>query len=160
MAGVVRSVCDSLDAWAKSKAITVTQRLPDGLPPVVCDQAKMIQVLTNLIGNAIKFTPKQGHVTVEAKLAQAGRAVEVDVTDTGIGIAKEDLTKLFHKFQQVGERTATDISGTGLGLAIAKEIIELHHGRIWAESDAERKGARFAFELPLVPPAVVQQRTG
>ena len=75
--------------------------------------------------------------------------MEVGVSDTGVGIAKEDLPKLFSKFQQVGERTAMDISGTGLGLAISKEIVELHQGRIWAESDSTKKGARFAFILPL-----------
>ncbi len=150
---LIRSVCESLNAWATSKAIAMTQRVPGDLPVVVCDQARVMQVLTNLLGNAIKWTPKQGHITVEAKARSEGHAIEVSVTDTGLGISQEDLPKLFHKFQQVGDRTATDMTGTGLGLAIAKEIVELHHGRIWAESDAMRKGARFAFELPIVPPS-------
>lgn len=146
----VLAVCDSLDAWAKTKSLTLTKRLPDDLPAVPFDQSRITQVLTNLVGNAIKFTPKQGRITVEAKLQPDAQAIEVSVTDTGVGIAKDDLPKLFSKFQQVGERSSTDMGGTGLGLAIAKEIVELHHGRIWAESDAAR-GARFAFTLPLGP---------
>ena len=105
---------------------------------------------TNLLGNAIKFTPQQGRITVEAKLSDG--AIEVSVTDTGLGIAKEDIPKLFNKFQQVGERTSSDIGGTGLGLVIAKEIVELHHGRIWVESDA-KKGARFIFTVPVKQPS-------
>lgn len=149
---VIESVCESLDAWASSKTLKIIKRLPAGLPPVRFDPARLTQVLTNLIGNAIKFTPKQGRITIDAAISKDQQWLEVGVADTGIGIAKEDLPKLFQKFQQVGERTATDISGTGLGLAIAKELIELHRGRIWAES-ALHQGARFVFALPLEPPA-------
>jgi PAS domain S-box-containing protein len=153
MAEVVQTVCDSLDAWSKSKGINLTKKTAT-LPSVMCDAGRVTQVLTNLLGNAIKFTPQQGWIVVEAKLVDGGAAVEVSVTDNGVGIAKEDLPKLFNKFQQVGERTAADVSGTGLGLAISKEIIELHGGRIWAESDqASKKGARFAFTLPVGGPA-------
>lgn len=149
IATVIQSVCHTLDAWARSKAITLSQRVPADLPQVPMDQAKVGQVLTNLIGNAIKFTPEQGRITVEAKRVTDG-AIEVGVSDTGVGIAKEDLPKLFNKFQQVGERTATDMAGTGLGLAISKEIVDLHGGRIWAESES-KQGARFCFTLPLTP---------
>ena len=150
---VIQTVCDSLDAWAKSKAVTLSRRVPERLPTIMCDPARITQVLTNLLGNAIKFTPKQGLIVIEAKLADQGRAVEVGVTDNGPGISKEDLTKLFSKFQQVGERSASDIGGTGLGLAISKEIVELHQGRIWVESDAAvKKGTRFAFLLPVDGP--------
>ena len=138
---------------AKTKAITIGKRIPDNLPAIPFDQARITQVLTNLIGNAIKFTPKQGRITIEAKLDQEQGAIVISVADTGVGIAKEDLPKLFNKFQQVEERTASDISGTGLGLAIAKEIIELHHGRIGAESEL-KEGAKFVFALPLKPPSV------
>ena len=151
---VIQTVCDSLDAWAQSKAINLSRRVPDQLPAVMCDPARITQVLTNLLGNAIKFTPKQGRIIVEAKLAGQGSTIEVGVADNGPGIAKEDVSKLFSKFQQVGERSASDIGGTGLGLAISKEIVELHHGRIWVESDAAvKQGTRFAFLLPLEPPS-------
>jgi PAS domain S-box-containing protein len=147
---VIQGVCDTLDAWAKAKAINISKRLPSDLPNVTCDPHRVTQVITNLMGNAIKFTPKQGRITVEARVIDGGRAVEVSVADNGVGISKDDLPKLFNKFQQVGERTASDISGTGLGLAISKEIVELHKGRIWAESDPSvRQGTRFAFTVPL-----------
>jgi two-component system sensor histidine kinase VicK len=145
---IVDSVCDALGPWADAKALTISRRVPEGLPEVECDQGRIIQVLTNLVGNAIKFTAKQGRVVIEARLAADRDAVEVSVADNGIGIAPEDLPRLFTKFQQVGERTPSDVAGTGLGLAIAKEIIELHHGRIWAESQPQQ-GARFTFALPL-----------
>jgi len=152
LAPVLETACDSLEMWAKSKAVTISRRIEDGLPDVPCDQARVTQVLTNLVGNAIKFTPKQGRITVEAKRSADGTAVEVSVSDTGTGIAKEDLPKLFSKFQQVGERSASDIGGTGLGLAISKEIVELHQGKIWVESELQQ-GAKFIFTLPLVQAA-------
>lgn len=160
LAPVLATVCDTLEAWAQSKAIALTRRIPEDLPNVMCDPARVNQVVTNLIGNAIKFTPKQGRITVEAKLGEGGKAVQVNVSDTGVGIAKEDLSKLFSKFQQVGERTASDIGGTGLGLAIAKEIVELHQGRIWVESDEVKKGTTFAFTLPLEAPDAPSHTNG
>jgi two-component system sensor histidine kinase VicK len=104
--------------------------------------------LSNLIGNALKFTPQGGCITVEVKARNNGAEVEVSVQDTGIGILKEDLGKVFERFVQVGERRQTDISGTGLGLSIAKEIVELHGGRIWAESE-KGQGTKFIFMLPV-----------
>ena len=145
---VIEAVRSSMSAWSLSKALTLNVELEGGLPQVACDPTRIQQVLTNLVGNAIKFTPKQGQVTIGAKFQVSPPALVVRVSDTGVGIAKDDLPKLFQKFQQVGERTHTDIQGTGLGLAIAKEIIELHHGRIWAESDG-KQGAAFCFLLPI-----------
>ena len=111
------------------------------------DAARLQQVFWNLLKNAAKFTPEGGRITVRSYHRKA--SVCVDLQDTGMGIAKEDLPKLFNKFQQVGERSASDVSGTGLGLAISKEIVELHHGKIWAESEAQQ-GARFIFTIPLI----------
>jgi len=103
---------------------------------------------TRLIGNAIKFTPKNGSVTVEATLEGQPPGVLMVVADTGIGIAKEDMEKLFKKFQQLGHRQSGDYHGTGLGLALAKEIVELHGGTIGVESEPG-KGTRFTCRLPL-----------
>lgn len=149
---VIRRTCDSLRAWAQSKDLQLTAADAAALPPIACDPARIEQVLTNLIGNAIKFTPTGGSVAVEAALVDDGAEVEVGVRDTGPGIATTDLPKLFQKFQQLpGARAIGQTKGTGLGLAIAKEIVELHGGRIWAESEPG-KGSRFAFRLPLTPP--------
>ncbi len=150
---VIQRTCESLRAWATSKGVRLTARITEGLPALSLDPSRIEQVLTNLIGNAVKFTPEGGSITVEAKLADGAGEVEVGVTDTGAGIAKEDLPKLFQKFQQLqtGVRRAGEAKGTGLGLAITKEIVELHGGRIWVESE-KGKGSRFAFSLPVAPP--------
>ncbi|HYZ71899.1 MAG TPA: PAS domain S-box protein [Chthoniobacterales bacterium] len=115
------------------------------LPRVTADQFRLKQVLYNLLGNAIKFTPQGGHVWVETSMT--GNSVNVTVADTGRGIASEDQNKIFKKFQQVGNITAGVREGTGLGLAITKELIELHGGRIWVESTPGH-GSRFTFSLP------------
>ncbi len=148
MEKIINDVSESLSTWAKTKEIEIEKVVQDGLPEIPMDSFRIIQVLNNIIGNAIKFTPRQGKVTVEAKLRQQDKEIEINVTDNGAGIAEEDLSKVFDKFQQVGERTWTDISGSGLGLSIAKEIVELHHGRIWAASE-KGHGAKFTFTLPL-----------
>lgn len=146
---IITESTEALSGWLKAKSIEMVKRIQGGLPPVSADPARIIQVLNNLIGNAIKFTPNNGVITVEAGLAPQASCLEVSVKDTGIGVAKEDLPKLFDKFYQAGgERVATDISGTGIGLSIAKEIVELHGGKIWAESE-KGQGAKFSFTLPI-----------
>jgi len=144
----IKEACDSLAAWAESKNIKIEQKIQKAMPEIKLDFSKIIQVLNNLIGNAVKFTPKNGNITVNAGLCEHGRSVFVSVADNGIGIAKEDIGKVFNKFQQAGERAATDISGTGLGLYIAKEIVELHGGKIWVESE-KGAGATFTLTLPI-----------
>ena len=150
--GVVTHACETLDAWAKSKGIKLHAKIADELPEATIDGSRVEQVLNNLIGNAIKFTPKDGQVTVEAMRSSETGCVRITVKDTGMGIAKEDLPKLFKKFQQVGSRRPGDLNGTGLGLAISKEIVELHGGKIWVESESGQ-GSRFMFDLPIEAPS-------
>ncbi|MFH1593310.1 MAG: ATP-binding protein [Candidatus Omnitrophota bacterium] len=145
---VINDSIDGLVAWSGSKGVKLEKDIEPGLPTVNVDSNRMIQVLINLIGNAVKFTPTEGIVTIGAKAGKDSGKIEVSVRDTGIGIDKEDLPKVFDKFYQTGERAATDIGGTGIGLSIAKEIVELHGGTIWVESE-KGKGTRFAFTLPL-----------
>ncbi|MFC1577362.1 sensor histidine kinase, partial [Candidatus Omnitrophota bacterium] len=145
---VIAEVCETVGTWIKNKFIVTEIEIDKDLPRIKIDPDKITQVLNNLIGNSIKFTPQYGKIRVGAKRSSCGNFIEVSVSDTGKGIAKEDLTKVFDRFQQAGERAATDISGSGLGLSISKEIVELHGGRIWAESE-EGKGAKFSFTLPI-----------
>jgi PAS domain S-box-containing protein len=145
---VINEAIDGLYSWAKTKTINFERKIQDGLSQVDIDPSRIIQVLTNLLGNAIKFTPKDGRITVEAKWNSQKDKIEVSVQDTGIGISKENLSKVFDKFFQAGERVSTDINGTGIGLSIAKEIVELHQGRIWAESE-QGGGTKFTFTLPI-----------
>jgi PAS domain S-box-containing protein len=153
LAPVVDHAVETLEAWAKSKSVRIETRIPEDLPQLSLDPGRIEQVLNNLIGNAVKFTPKDGIVTIEATLSADQSTLDVGVSDTGVGIADEDLPKLFKKFQQVGTRRPGDLSGTGLGLAISKEIVELHGGAIRAERGPDGKGARFVFRLPLADTA-------
>src|SRR5581483_75405 len=115
------------------------------LPPITGDRDRLIQVVINLISNAVKFTPA-GTVTVTAKSAAAGE-ITISVTDSGIGIAPSDHQKVFEKFKQVGDTLTDKPRGTGLGLPICKEIVEHHGGRIWVDSEPG-KGSTFSFTLP------------
>ncbi len=147
IANVIGDACNGLQSWANSKEISLERSISEDLPVLRIDPNRIIQVLNNLVSNALKFTPKGGRVMVESRLADDNQVL-ISVEDTGVGIAKEDLGKVFERFLQVGERRQTDVSGTGLGLSIAKEIVELHGGKIWVESDPG-KGAKFIFTLPV-----------
>jgi signal transduction histidine kinase len=120
----------------------------DRLGPFVGDERKIRQVLLNLLSNAVKFTPERGRVAVRA--APADGAVEVSVSDTGIGIAPEDQEAIFQEFRQVGTDYAKKREGTGLGLALARRFIDLHGGRIWVKSRLG-EGSTFTFTLPVRP---------
>ncbi|MBN2121117.1 MAG: PAS domain S-box protein [Candidatus Omnitrophica bacterium] len=146
---IINEAVEGFRSWVNTKSIIFNKNIQDGLPLISADSQRIIQILNNLIGNAIKFTPSNGQITVEARLDK--EMVEVSVKDTGQGIPREDLAKIFDKFYQVSERVVTDITGTGLGLSISKEIVELHGGKIWVESD-RGQGARFIFTLPLQKP--------
>ena len=110
----------------------------------MCDRDRIFQVLTNLIGNAIKFTEK-GHIAI--LLSRENHELQCCVEDTGAGIAAENLPKVFAKFEQFSADYEEKQKGTGLGLSIAKAIVELHGGRIWVQSELG-KGSGFFFTLP------------
>jgi len=145
---LVSEVLESLQALAREKSLTLEARYADLLPTIHGERDKLHQVLTNLIQNAIKFTPPGGAVLVES-LVQDDQFVQVSVTDTGCGIQPKDVAKVFEKFYR-GESTPTDARGAGLGLAIVKSLVELHGGRIWVES-VPGAGSRFLFTIPVEP---------
>ncbi len=144
---LVAHVTGTLETWAKNKKIRFLTRYSDPALEVEADFDRLTQVLTNLMGNAIKFTPDNGDITIEV-LVKSGEMVEIAVCDTGIGIAPEDQAKIFNKFVQVSLSQPQGVSSTGLGLTIAKEIVEMHSGKIWVESEAG-KGSRFIFSIPI-----------
>jgi signal transduction histidine kinase len=117
-----------------------------GLGPITADERKFKQILLNLLSNAVKFTPDGGRV--EVKATRVERAVEIAVSDTGIGIAPEDQEAVFEEFRQVGHDYTRKQEGTGLGLALTRRFVELHGGRIWVES-APGQGSTFTFTMPL-----------
>jgi PAS domain S-box-containing protein len=144
--GPVTAAIESIKTVATSNAVTVEEEV-GGLPDVLIDVTRIKQVLSNLLDNAVKFTLKGGRIIVRAKQI-SDTQVEVQVTDNGIGIAQDDIPKLFQKFQQGHNQSLIDVHGTGLGLANCREIIELHHGRIWVESN-EGQETTFSFTLPI-----------
>ena len=148
---IVSDACEALGTWAKSKDITLEKDVDKSLPEISLDSVKITQVLNNLIGNAIKFTPRGGKIFVSCSWNDE-QTLKASVRDTGVGIAKENLPKLFGRFEQFGDQQG--ISGTGLGLCISKEIMERHGGRIYAESE-EKKGSTFTFILPIKQQAVI-----
>jgi two-component system, OmpR family, phosphate regulon sensor histidine kinase PhoR len=125
------------------------------LPPVTGDDGRLVQVLTNLIDNAIKYTPAGGTITVGAKLAlsvgnaeHAASAINLSVADSGIGIPEEDQPRVFERFYRVDKARSRELGGTGLGLAIVKHIVEGHGGQVWVEAN-HPQGSRFVVRLPV-----------
>lgn len=142
---VLQTLRTAFEPLAKEKKLHLDVQCPKAPIELYADKDKIIQVFTNLLGNAFKFT-KQGKITVEA--SHGKDCIECRVTDTGRGFSQEDLSKVFEKFQQFDREVGPGDKGTGLGLAICKGIVELHQGRIWVESEFG-KGSTFIFTLPL-----------
>lgn len=122
------------------------------VPKALADPEKLRQIFLNLVGNSLKFTPDGGKITFD--FFTDGKTVEISVSDTGAGIPKEDLSKLFHKFGRLDNSytAAATSGGTGLGLYISKNLVELMHGRIWVKSEGINKGATVTVSLPVVTP--------
>jgi signal transduction histidine kinase len=129
---------------ATKHGITLDVAVDERLGEFTGDERKIKQILLNLLSNAVKFTPEGGRIGINAR--QTNGAVEISVSDTGIGIAPEDQPKIFEEFRQVGSDYVNKSEGTGLGLTLAKKFVELHGGRIWVESEVG-KGVYAAGEL-------------
>jgi K+-sensing histidine kinase KdpD/CheY-like chemotaxis protein len=147
MTEVVERAVAATTSLFDQKDLQFAKQIEAGVPEISGDRDKLIQVIINLISNAVKFTDRGG---VTCRLYKKGKEVIVSIEDTGIGIAPEDFGAVFEQFKQVGGDTLTDKpKGTGLGLPICKEIVEHHGGRIWLESEPG-KGSTFSFALPVV----------
>jgi len=146
LAGLVHEVVETLRPVAAEKEIALEAAISAPSILVWADRHKINQVLMNLIGNAIKFTPAQGRVAVSA-LKSGNENVQVSVSDTGPGIPADEQQRIFDKFYQIAQVGEAKPKGTGLGLAICKALVELHGGTIWVESEMNR-GSTFCFMLP------------
>jgi signal transduction histidine kinase/DNA-binding NarL/FixJ family response regulator len=162
---VIENVKSTFECVAKEHEITLHTNETENLPNVYADSQRLGQVLTNLVSNAIKFTPSGKTITISSTLKNSndintniyfeddiktlnGNYVIVSVKDEGIGIKEQDLLKAFDKFTQIENSLSRKVGGTGLGLPIAKQLIKAHKGTIWCESE-ENKGSSFSFALPV-----------
>ncbi|MCL5038454.1 MAG: ATP-binding protein [Firmicutes bacterium] len=143
--GQISDVEKRMALLAQKRGLTLTTKLPPGPIWARVDRIKIEQILTNLIGNAIKFTPAGGFIEIELQAVPEGMTIQV--RDTGIGIRPEDQELIFEKFRQVDGSATRAHRGTGLGLALAKHLVEMHGGRIWVES-RPGAGSTFNFFLP------------
>ncbi|HXU68850.1 MAG TPA: HAMP domain-containing sensor histidine kinase [Polyangia bacterium] len=141
---------------ARRKKLIMSCNVPEALPLVHGDRDKIRQVLLNLLGNAVKFTPEGGKIEVNAALApllpsaESARAVRVSVKDSGIGVPPEHQKRVFDPFFQVDNSSTREYGGTGLGLSIVKRLVEAHGGVVWVDSETG-KGSTFSFTIPLAP---------
>ncbi|BFU96597.1 MAG: conserved protein of unknown function [Nitrospira sp.] len=142
----MNELIEGLQSLAAGKSVTIDLHSLAALPAVHADRDKLTQILTNLIGNAIKFTPPGGRISVQAQVHDNTDFLQICVSDTGCGIPPAELPKVFEKFFR-GTTTSAEARGAGLGLAIAKSLVELHGGCIWVDSTVGR-GTSFYFTLP------------
>lgn len=158
MVDLVKEVMEEVKPKADEKRLQLIV-MDHKLPPVFADPDKVHQVLLNLIGNALKFDYPGGQIVVD--FFTDGKVVEIAVKDTGAGISKDDLSKLFLKFSRLDSSyTAVSSSGgTGLGLYISKSLVELMHGRIWVQSEGVDKGTTFTFSLPVASQETLKHAT-
>ena len=145
---MAHSVAVKLAPLAEEAGLRLSVALPEDLPEIDCDRSRVEQVLTNLVENAIKFTPAGGQISIGG--LALGERVRLVVADTGIGIPLDEQEKVFDRFYQVDGSERRAYRGTGLGLSICRHIVERHNGRIWVESEgAAGSGSRFYVELPV-----------
>ena len=145
ISSLAKEILISFKNQAEEKNIKLITHLNAESPDISIDSDRISQVLTNLISNSIKFTPENGQITLGVE--DRKDKVEISVEDTGIGIAEENIPDLFERFSQIDRVDGPGEKGTGLGLAISKEIVEMHKGKIWVDSELG-KGSKFTFSLP------------
>jgi NtrC-family two-component system sensor histidine kinase KinB len=146
LSSIAEKALEAMQGQAQESAIELAAQIPSGLPPVLADANKILWVLTNLVANALRYTPRGGFVRIAAE--QEERLVRIEVRDNGRGIPYEDQPRIFEKFFQ--SKDQPEVRGSlGIGLAICKEIIRAHGGTIWVDS-TPGQGSVFSFTLPLV----------
>jgi two-component system, OmpR family, phosphate regulon sensor histidine kinase PhoR len=155
---VIERTIAMIKPLADKKQHTLTSRISPDLPLIQGDQERLVQVLANLVDNAIKYTPERGHITVAARRTSGTdhkgetqlEGIELSVADTGIGIPEQDRPRVFERFYRVDKARSRELGGTGLGLAIVKHIVEGHGGQVWVEGNTP-SGSRFVVRLPVQP---------
>ena len=144
---ILQEIAVLLQDLVDKNKIKMILDLPEDIPDIDADTLKVKEILYNLLSNAIKFTPENGEIGLRAK--KCGSAIEITVWDTGIGIAIENLEKIFEGFFRVDTPFSRITEGTGLGLPLSKKLIELHGGKLYVESPGLNKGTSIRFTLPI-----------
>ena len=145
---IIETARDLLTPQMKEKNLQWKTDIGEGIPELALDKHQVERIFINLISNAIKFTPEKGTITVRVR--RDPHAATIEVSDTGIGVSKEDLNKLFDEFYRVDNVINQNVKGTGLGLSLVKKIVDAHKGRVWVTSEVNH-GTTFHFTLPLIP---------
>jgi PAS domain S-box-containing protein len=145
LAQLVYEVQDSIAETVRERGLALKLNLIPGIPPVLADHNRVVQVLVNLLSNAYRYTPAGGTITLTVRPAPG--AVQIDVSDTGIGIEKQDQERIFERFYRVNHPQVAQEPGTGLGLPIVRSLVELHGGKVWVQSEPGQ-GSTFSFTLP------------
>jgi two-component system phosphate regulon sensor histidine kinase PhoR len=149
--GIVESVLPIVAAKAGEKKIVVSKELPENLPPIRADRDRLIQILLNVLDNAVKFTPDSGKVTLSAATGSEDTVV-VRITDTGVGVPRDEIPRLGERFYRVDKTRSRELGGTGLGLSIVKHLVTAHGGRMEIESQLG-KGTIVSLFFPIAKEA-------
>jgi histidine kinase len=144
---LIETVRGNLGQQFEDKGIELRVKMDQDLPHILVDKDRILQVLTNLAGNALQYTAQGGVVTIRA--VQEKSEIVISISDTGIGLSSEQLPLVFNRFYRTDKSRARASGGSGIGLTIAQALVKAHHGRIWVESSGEGKGSTFSFALPV-----------
>ncbi len=147
LADQVKTVTQRLQPQFEEKGVALKVAVPSNLPDVLADQDRITQILINLVGNALQYTPSGGQVSVSANKTVGN--IQISIQDTGVGIPPEHLPHVFTRFYRVDKSRSRPGGGSGIGLTIAKHFVEAHNGRIWAESPGSGLGTTFTFQIPI-----------
>ncbi len=149
-AKLIETAVARLSQQFADKQVSLTTDIPANLPPITVDPARMTQVLLNLLGNALQYTPSGGRVAIHCALAP-DRDLQIAITDTGVGLTAEQLSHIFERFYRVDKSRSRAGGGSGIGLTISKHLVEAHNGRISVSSPGLQQGSTFTIALPISP---------
>lgn len=144
---LIETIQRNFEHQFEEKNLQLESEIDSNLPQIIVDKDRIIQVLTNLVGNALQYTPSGGRVVIKVHREKSN--LLFSVLDNGIGISAEQLPNIFNRFYRTDKSRARASGGSGIGLTIARALVKAHQGRIWAESDGEGKGSTFSFSIPI-----------
>jgi len=148
MKSLLNEIALLIEDMASKKKLHIVLEIDDGLPDIEGDELKIKEILYNLLSNTVKFTPEGGKIGIRAK--QVDYEIEITIWDTGVGIAPENIEKIFEGFFRVDTPYSRLTEGTGLGLVLSKKLVELHGGKLFVKSEGLNKGTLVSFTLPIV----------